>query len=115
MPSSQSPRQRDLFEVAQPAFGRGYASLLQEPPPADFIERIRNELVGTLAMARGAVRMPWRDLTAATLAELRFNSITNWLPASEGEALRESFNREMARLWAAAASEAQELPQEPAR
>jgi hypothetical protein len=112
MPSSRSPRQRDLFEAAQPASGHGYAALLQEPPPADFIERIRNELVGTLAMAREAARMPWKDLTAATLAELRFNSITNWLPASEAEALRESFTREMARLWDVAAREAEEVPQE---
>jgi hypothetical protein len=111
MPSSQSPRQRDLFEVAQPARGRGYAALLQEPPPADFIERIRNELVGTLARAREAARMPWKDLTAATLAELRFNSITNWLPASEAETLRVSFNQEMARLWDVAAREAEEAPQ----
>ena len=108
MPSSQSPRQPDLFETGWPASGRGYAALLQEPPPADFIERIRNELIGTLAKAREATRMPWKDLTAATLAELRFNSITNWLPASEAETLRDSFNREMARLWDVAASEAAE-------
>src|SRR5947209_1535742 len=103
MPSSQSPRQPDLFEAAHPTSKRGYAALLQEPPPADFIERIRNELLGTLAMAREAARLPWKDLTAATLAELRFNSITNWLPANEAETLRESFNREMARLWDVAA------------
>lgn len=112
MPSSQSPLQPDLFEAAQPASARGYATLLQEPPPADFIERIRNELIGTLAMARQAARLPWKDLTTATLAELRFNSITNWLPASEAETLRESFNREMARLWDIAASEAEEAEQE---
>ncbi len=111
MPSSRSPRQRDLFEATEAASAPSYAALLQEPPPADFIERIRNELVGTLAMAREAARMPWKDLTAATLAELRFNSITNWLPASEAEALRESFGREMARLWNIAAREAAEEPQ----
>jgi hypothetical protein len=61
--------------------------------------------------AREAARMPWKDLTAATLAELRFNSITNWLPASEAETLRVSFNQEMARLWDVAAREAEEAPQ----
>lgn len=101
-------RQADLFEAVQPASGGGYAALLDEPPPADFIERIRNELIRTLATARAAARMPWRDPTAATLAELRFNSITNWLPSAEAEALRLSFNREMARLWDIAAREAEQ-------
>ena len=106
-----STRQPDLFETTAPASGGGYAALLREPPPADFIERIRHELLGTLAMARAAARLPWKDPTAATLAELRFNSITNWLPAHEAEALRAAFNREMARLWEAAAREAEDTPQ----
>ena len=109
---SRSPRQPDLFEAAHPASEHGYAAYLQEPPPADFVERIRYELVGTLAMTRQAARLPWKDLTVATLAELRFNSITNWLPAGEAEVLRESFNREMARLWDVAAGEAAKAPQE---
>ena len=112
MVTQRTARQPDLFEVVGPASGGGYADLLDEPPPADFIERIRNELIGTLTTARAAARMPWKDLTAATLAELRFNSITNWLPASEAEVLRESFNGEMARLWDIAAREAEEAPQE---
>lgn len=53
-------------------------------------------------MARIATSMPWGDLTKATLAELRFNSIANWLPSAEANALRERFGREMARLWEAA-------------
>ena len=84
--------------------------MLSEPPPADFIERIRNELIDTLARVREAAALPWKDPTAATLAELRFNSITNWLPAEEAEALRQSFGREMARLWAIAARDAEEGP-----
>jgi len=68
--------------------------------PAEFIERIRSELVDTLARARGAEAMPWRDLTAATLAELRFHSIAGWLPPEEAEALRATFKIEMARLYA---------------
>jgi hypothetical protein len=45
---------------------------------------------------------PWKDLTAATLAELRFDSIAGWLPDDEASALRVSFKREMNRLYAIA-------------
>lgn len=51
---------------------------------------------------REAPALPWKDLTAATLAELRFNSIAGWLPDDEASALRISFQREMTRLYAAA-------------
>ena len=91
----RSSRQPDLFAVAGQA-------LLQEPPPADFIARIRNELTDTLIRVRGAAALPWRDLTAATLAELRFDSIAGWLPDDEASVLRASFKREMARLYAVA-------------
>lgn len=76
--------------------------------PADFVERMRDELTGTLAMARGAAALPWKDPTAATLAELRFNSIAGWLPEDEAEMLRQAFAREMSRLWAIAAEQAAE-------
>jgi hypothetical protein len=112
MCSARSARQPDLFEADRESSGGCYAALLQEPPPPDFIKRIRYELIGTLAMARQAARLPWKDPTAATLAELRFNSITNWLPASEAEALCEAFNREMLRLWDIAAREAEDAPEE---
>jgi hypothetical protein len=46
--------------------------------------------------------LPWKDLTAATLAELRFNSIAGWLPEREASALRLSFEDEMNRLYAIA-------------
>ena len=92
----QSSRQPDLF-------GNANTAVMTEPMPAAFVERIRGELVGTLARARAAEIMPWHDLTAATLAELRFHSIASWLPAAEAEALRESFKIEMARLYAVAA------------
>lgn len=110
MATYRSSRQPDLFEAARPAGSGGYAALLEEPPPADFIERIRTELNDTLALVRGAAALPWKDPTTATLAELRFNSITNWLPADEANALRESFGREMSRLWAVAARDAEEAP-----
>jgi hypothetical protein len=105
-----SSRQPDLFGSPKSPCDGGYAAPLQEPPPADFIERIRRELTDTLAMVREAVAMPWKDLTVATLAELRFNSITNWLPLAEANALRECFAREMARLWAIVEHEAAEAP-----
>ena len=75
----RSGHQPDLFDTLRADDEGGYAVRLQAPPPAYFIERIRNELTVTLAKARGAVRMPWKDLTAATLAEMRFKSITRWL------------------------------------
>jgi len=106
----RSPRQPDLFGTPQSGSERGYAALLQEPPPPDFIERIRQELTDTLAMVRIARSMPWGDLTKATLAELRFNSITNWLPSAEACALRESFGHEMARLWDTTALDAPDPP-----
>ena len=76
-----------------------------EAPPSEFIERIRDELTTTLARVREAAVLPWKDLTAATLAELRFNSIAGWLPGDEASALRLSFQREMNRLYAAGAED----------
>jgi hypothetical protein len=87
----RSTRQRDLFESA-----------VTEPPPAEFIARVRDELNTTLVRAREAGTLPWRDLTTATLAELRFHSIARWLPADEAAALRADFQREMGRLYAIA-------------
>jgi hypothetical protein len=110
MATVRSARQPDLFGPSQSSPEPGYAALLQEPPPADFIERIRGELNSTLALAREATTMPWRDLTVATLAELRFKSIAGWLPADEARALRESFAVEMTRLWEIVEREAAEAP-----
>jgi len=92
MGTYRSSRQSDLFAAAG-------ETLLPEPPPADFIARIRGELTDTLARVREAAALPWRDLTAATLAELRFNSIAGWLPDDEATALRAAFQCEMNRLY----------------
>jgi hypothetical protein len=110
MANCRSPYQPDLFGVVQSSGGTRCVALLQEPPPADFIERIRRELTNTLTMVRDSAALPWGDLTAATLAELRFDSIANWLPDAEAIELRECFAREMARLWAIAERDAQEAP-----
>jgi hypothetical protein len=48
---------------------------------------------------RVAATLPWKDLTAATLAELRFASIAGWLPEDEASALRTAFQSEMNRLY----------------
>jgi hypothetical protein len=92
MGTHRSSRQPDLFAAAGQVF-------LQEPPPADFIARIRGELADTLARVREAATLPWKDLTAATLAELRFNSIAGWLPEDEANALRDAFQFEINRLY----------------
>lgn len=88
-----SSPQADLFDAGP---GSGV-----EAPPDDFVARIRDELRETLALARGASALPWPDLTRATLAELRFRSVSNWLPPDEAEAMRAAFEAELARLYAA--------------
>lgn len=97
MTNHRSPRQLDLF-------GDAVKIAPIEPPPADFVARIRGELTGTLALVREAATLPWKDLTAATLAELRFDSIAGWLPQDEAVALRAEFHRELDRLYAVVAS-----------
>jgi len=94
MARSRAADQPDLF--ANP----GVTPSVEAPPP-DFVARIRGELTGTLTRVREAIVLPWNDLTAATLAELRFNSIAGWLPDEEASALRLSFQREMTRLYTA--------------
>ena len=94
MPNSQP----DLF-ADQQSEHQAVAPGAFEPPPPEFIVRIRNELEGTLHAVRTAAMLPWPDLTRATLAELRFHSIARWLPAAEAQGLRAAFEAEMARLY----------------
>ena len=56
---------------------------------------------------REAAVLPWKDLTTATLAELRFNSIAGWLPEGEASALRAAFQCEINRLYLVAETENQ--------
>jgi hypothetical protein len=96
----RSSRQPDFFEPRQlDLFEKDGRRLDAEEPPADFVQRIREELLATLAKVRGAEALPWRDLTQATLAELRFHSIAGWLPEEEANALRSEFAQEINRLW----------------
>lgn len=70
-------------------------------PSAEFVERIRVELLATLKEARDADLLPWGDLTKATLVELRFKSIMRWLPNDESAELWSSFDTEPERLYQA--------------
>ena len=93
--------QPDLFPD-QPTGPQGVLPFgLEQPPPEEFIARIRAELEATLRTVRAAATLPWPDLTRATLAELRFNGIAGWLPEPEAEALRAAFDAELARLYQA--------------
>jgi hypothetical protein len=92
MTKPRSPRQPDLFADSE-------SGSCAESPPAEFVARIRGELTATLRRVCEAGSLPWKDLTAATLAELRFNSIAGWLPAAEADALRTQFQREIAHLY----------------
>lgn len=75
---------------------------LDEHPGEEFIQGVRNELCATLALARSAATFPWRDLTQTYMVEMRFNSVSNWLPREEAVSLRRQFAAEMDRLYAAA-------------
>ncbi len=100
MPSLDARRQADLFASRKDLFDPALPPA--EPPPPDFLARIRTELRATLARAEAADTLPWPDLTAATLAELRFRGILHWLPEEEAAALRARFDTAMHRLYAAA-------------
>jgi hypothetical protein len=79
--------QLDLFAVERSA---------PAPRPANpaFVRKHLNRL---LNIARAAERMPWNAADADSWAE-RFPRLAQSLPAEEGEALREAFAAELARL-----------------
>lgn len=96
MPNRRTGLQSDLF-------GEGRAGETCTAPPADdFVARIRAELVATLGRVSAAEMIPWSDPTKACLAEMRFHSIANWLPADEARSLCERFEAELNRLYAEA-------------
>ncbi|HMU53104.1 MAG TPA: hypothetical protein PKA13_25250 [Geminicoccaceae bacterium] len=66
---------------------------------AAFVDRIRRELVATLAMVRAADSLPWPDLTQMTLAEMRFRSIARYLPDDEATELVAAFDAAMERIY----------------
>ena len=62
-------------------------------------ERVRTRLLGWLATARAAERMPW-NRQRAEVTEILFMQSSNWLPETERESLRAAFAIEMTRLRA---------------
>lgn len=95
-----SPETAAFRDPGDPAPNTGSDASGQEPPPSDFVARIRAELRDTLARARDAHALPWPDLTRTTLAEMRFHSVASWLPPDEARSLRAAFAAEMDRLYA---------------
>lgn len=72
-----------------------------DPDREEFVQRLREELNATLALAQAAPRFPWRDLTRTLMAEMRFHSIAEtWMPPEEGARLRAAFDVEMVRFYA---------------
>ena len=66
---------------------------------AALVDRIRRELIGTLEMVRAADALPWPDLTQMTLAEMRFRSISRYLPDEEAGELCAAFDVAMERIY----------------
>lgn len=52
-----------------------------------------------LAAAERAGAAPWPDITAATVAELRFNAMAASLPADEGAGLRAAHDAALDRYY----------------
>jgi hypothetical protein len=77
-------------------FGSPPAQEIPDPDP----EEVRTELLGILATARAAPKVPW---PAKELSYWRtvFPQMANWLPAEEAARLRGEFTAELARLEAA--------------
>lgn len=84
--------QTDLFADAGPD--------LDDPMEREYIEGLRQGLLATLELVRGASTMPWRNPTSATVQELQFHGIAQRLPEEEATRLRAEFTVEMRRLWA---------------
>ena len=93
-PMRHAPGQADLFApaAAEPA--------TEIEVDAAFIEDRRRELQALLDKARSAVRLPWKDVAQAWLAEMRFDGLLRWLPEAEAAPLRDAFAAELDRLYA---------------
>lgn len=89
--------QPDLF-VADPDPDNPAASL-DEPPDEAWIQRIREELQATVALAQRSAKLPWGDLTKSMMAEMMFDGKACWLPKAEAHALRAALAAELARLY----------------
>ncbi len=99
-----------LFDSPADSRSASLVDQLDEHPGDEFIQGIRDELCETLALARGSGSLPWADLTKTYMVEMRFNSISRWLPRREAVALRKAFAAEMDRLYEAADQMRPEVP-----
>jgi hypothetical protein len=94
--------QGDLFVTAAPAPA--------EPNPG--VEAIlRRRLHATLALVKGAERMPWTDLLDIIREDNAFRWGKDALPKEEGAALWAEFDVEMDRLYAVMNAELAALPE----
>ena len=92
-------------------FGDGQHSLfgddqgrIPHPAPQSHLpdpERVRRRLNALLETARNATRMPW-DARKASMWQIVFPQMANWLPEEEAEQLRFEFAKELERLKLAA-------------
>ncbi len=89
--------QPDLF-TAEPDPDNPAASL-DEPPDEAWIQRIREEMNATVALAQRSAKLPWGNLTQSMMAEMVFDGKVCWLPKAEAYALRAALAVELERLW----------------
>lgn len=84
-----TPSQPDLFAApATPA-----------PVPDGVMGLVRLELQRMLDAAERPGAAPWADITAATVAELRFNAMCAGLPADEAAGLRAAHDAALDRYY----------------
>ncbi|MCX7684496.1 MAG: hypothetical protein N2Z67_04375 [Acetobacteraceae bacterium] len=90
MSRRESPAQPDLFALAE----------AEATPGPGILGLIRQELRRMLAAAEATDRAPFPDITAATVAELRFNAMLASLPAEEAAELRAAHDAALDRYYA---------------
>jgi hypothetical protein len=96
--------QGDLFGAPEPGAKR---------PSEEVVAIIRERLHTTLALVKGAERMPWDDQLTIIREDNAFRYGKDWLPPEEGAALWAEFDAEMERLYAVMNAELARLPEEP--
>ena len=110
MPRSRLAAQPDLFAVTARHDDADEDGMLtdaeveawERQSEAEFLDRVRAELHATIALVKAAIdTLPWRDLTAATVAEIQFKGMVTRLPAAEAAQLHDAFEAELVRIYAA--------------
>jgi len=88
--------QRSLFGDAENLIPH-----LTQPSAEPNPERVRTKLYALLETARNAERMPWTP-RKASMWQIVFPQMANWLPDDEADQLRFEFAQEIERLKLAA-------------